>query len=79
MLLLCEGHVRQGPLDALYAVLRAVQNGARREGQAIKRLERSPSWVWTAMDPASKLLLVMDVGNRPLAMAQRVGHQVVGG
>src|SRR5262245_35246514 len=29
------------------------------------------------MDPESKLLLVMDVGPRTLAMAQRVVHQVV--
>jgi hypothetical protein len=29
------------------------------------------------MDPESKLLLAIDVGNRTLAMAQRVVHQVV--
>ena len=29
------------------------------------------------MDPESKLLLSIDVGNRTLAMAQRVVHQVV--
>src|SRR5207245_1150818 len=29
------------------------------------------------MDPESKLLLALDVGNRTLAMAQRVVHQVV--
>jgi len=28
------------------------------------------------MDPASKLLLAIDVGDRTLAMAQRVVHQV---
>ena len=44
--------------------------------EAIKRLERSPSWVWTAMDPQSKLLVVVEVGSRTLALAQRVGHQV---
>jgi hypothetical protein len=32
--------------------------------------------VWTAMDPKSKLLGVVDVGSRPLAMAQRVVPQV---
>jgi len=42
----------------------------------MKRLERSPYWVWTAMDPRSKLLVVVDVGSRTLAMAQRVVHQV---
>jgi hypothetical protein len=44
--------------------------------EAIRRLERAPSWVWTAMDPTSKLLVVVDVGCRTLAMAQCVVHQV---
>src|SRR6266516_3989952 len=74
---LCEGHVQPLQLDELYAVLRDVKNGVLSEDEAIKRLERSPSWVWTAMDPESNLLLVMDVGTRTLAMAQRVVHQVV--
>jgi hypothetical protein len=33
--------------------------------------------VWTAIDPESKLLLVIDSGPRTLPMAQRVVHQVV--
>ena len=32
--------------------------------------------MWTAIDPESKLLLVIDSGPRTLAMAQRVVHQV---
>src|SRR5262245_54177638 len=43
----------------------------------MKCLERSSEWVWTEMHAASKLLLVIDVGTRTLAMAQRVVHQVV--
>ena len=74
---LCDVHVRQLQLDELYAVLREVKSGALSEAEAIKRLERSPSWVWTAIDPDSKLLLVIDVGTRTLEMAQRVVHQVV--
>jgi transposase-like protein len=74
---LCEVHVRQRQLDALYAVLRAVKTGALSEDEAIKPLECSPAWVWTVMDPDSKLLRVIDVGTRTLEMAQRVGHQVV--
>ena len=65
-------------MDELYAVLRDVKEGAISEDEAINRLERSPDWVWTAMDPESTLLLVIDVGTRTLAMAQRVVHQVVG-
>src|SRR5438128_9910477 len=74
---LCNVHVKQLQLDELYAVLREVKDGALSKDEAIERLERSPYWVWTAMDPESKLLLVMDVGTRTLEMAQRVVHQVV--
>jgi hypothetical protein len=74
---LCDLHVKQLQLDALYAVLRDLKAGAINEAEAIERLERSPTWVWTAMDPNSRLLLVIDVATRTLAMAQRVVHQVV--
>jgi hypothetical protein len=74
---LCDVHVRQLQLDELYAVLRDVKTGALSEDEAIAHLERSPSWVWTAMDPDSKVLLGIDVGPRTLAMAQWVVHQVV--
>ena len=73
---LCDLHLEQLQLDELYAVLRARKAGEISEDEAMKRLERSPSWVWTAMDPPSKLLVVVDVGCRTLAMAQRVVHQV---
>jgi IS1 family transposase len=74
---LCDLHVRQLQLDELYAVLREVKTGALSDDEAINRLERSPYWVWTVMDPESKLLVVIDVGPRTLAMAQHVVHQVV--
>jgi len=73
---LCDLHLEQLQLDELYAVLRDLKAGEINSDEAIGRLERSPSWVWTAMDPTSKLLLVVDVGSRTLAMAQRVVHQV---
>jgi IS1 family transposase len=69
--------VTQVQLDELFALLSAVQAGEVSEAEAITRLSRSPHWVWVAMDPVSKLLLAIDVGNRTLAMAQRVVHQVV--
>src|SRR4029450_13757983 len=47
------------------------------DAEAIQRLSRSPPWVWAAIDPVTKVLLTIDVGDRPLAMAQRVVHQVV--
>jgi len=57
-------------------VLRVVKAGEMNADQAMKRLERPPYWVWTAMAPRSKLLVVVDVGSRTLARAQRVVHQV---
>jgi hypothetical protein len=74
---LCDVHVEQLQLDELYAVLRELKAGAISDDEALERLERSPDWVWTAMAPQSKLLLVIDVGTHTLAMAQRVVHQVV--
>jgi IS1 family transposase len=74
---LCEVPVKQLQLDELYAVLREVKVGDLSEDEAIKRLERSAYGVWTALDPESKLLVVVDVGTRSLEMAQRVVHQVV--
>jgi len=73
---MCELHLEQLQLDELYAVLRACKAGEISDAEAIKRLERSPSWIWTAMDPRSTLLVVVEVGSRTLAMAQRVVHQV---
>jgi len=68
--------VRQVQLDELFALLSAVKDGVVSKAEAIERLERSPQWVWAAMDPESKLLLALDVGDRTLAMAQRVVHHV---
>jgi IS1 family transposase len=73
---LCDVHVKQLQLDELYAVLSAVKDGELSQHEAIQRLSRSPHWVWTAIDPESKLLLVLDVGERTLALAHRVVHQV---
>jgi len=73
---LCEVHVQQLQLDELYAVLSAVKDGEMREVEAIQRLSRSPHWVWTVIDPVTKLLLAIDGGPRTLAMAQCVVHQV---
>jgi IS1 family transposase len=74
--ILHDVRVRQVQLDELFALLSAVKEGEVSEAEAIERLERSPQWVWVAMDPESKLLLALDVGHRTLAMAQRVVHHV---
>jgi IS1 family transposase len=69
--------VTQVQLDELFALLSAVKTGEVNEAEAITRLSRSPHWVWAAIDPVTKLLLTIEVGDRTLAMAQRVVHQVV--
>jgi IS1 family transposase len=68
--------VEQVQMDELFALLSAVKDGEVTETEAIKRLSRSPHWVWVAMDPMCKLILTVDVGDRTLAMAQRLVHQV---
>src|SRR5712692_659556 len=70
-------HLTQVQLDELYAVLGDVKTGALGEAEAIERLDRFPHWVWVAMDPESKVILTIDVGERTLAMAQVVVHHVV--
>jgi IS1 family transposase len=69
--------VRQVQLDEVFALLSAVKDGEVSAAEALERLERTPQWVWVAMDPESKVLLAIDVGSRTLAMAQRFGHHVV--
>src|SRR4030095_6894998 len=69
-------HVTQVQLDELYTVISAVREGDVSAAEAIERLSRSPHWVWTAIDPESKLLLSVQVGERTLAMAQVVLHQL---
>jgi IS1 family transposase len=69
--------VTQVQLDELFALLSAAKAGEVSAGGAFQRLSRSPHWVWAAIDPVSKLLLTIGVGDRTLAMAQRMVHQVV--
>src|ERR671923_1195731 len=71
-----ELQINQVQLDELYAVLSAVRDGDVSEAEAIEHLSRSPHWVWTAIDPESKLLLHVQAGERTLAMAQAVLHQI---
>jgi IS1 family transposase len=74
---LCDLQVEQLQLDEFYAGLRDLKAGKISDDEATRRLERSPYWVWTAMEPGSKRLLVVEVGTRTLAMAQRVVQQLV--
>jgi IS1 family transposase len=67
----------QVQLDELFALVSAVEVGDVSDAEAIQRLSRSPHWIWGAIDPVTKLLLTIDGGDRTLAVAQCVVHQVV--
>jgi IS1 family transposase len=69
-------HLNQVQLDELYAILSAVRDSEMSEAEAIDHLSTSPRWVWTAVDPESKLMLSARVGERSQAMAQAVLHQI---
>src|SRR5215471_11815525 len=69
--------VTQVQLDEPFALLSAVKAGEVSEGEALSRLSHCPHWVWVALDPITKLLLAIEGGERTLAMAQHLVHQVV--
>ena len=64
--------LEQVQLDEIFASLAHLLASGVEFGE----VSGSSSWLWTAMDPVSKLLLVMVVGDRSLAVAQVVVHQV---
>jgi hypothetical protein len=68
--------INQVQLDERYAVIDAVRDGAISEAEAIQRLSRSLHWVWTVIDPESKVLLDVQAGSRTLGMAQAMLHQI---
>jgi hypothetical protein len=74
---LCNLHLEQLQFDELYAVIRDLKAGEISEANALERLEPSRPWVWTAIDPVSKVLLAIEVGPRTGKMVQRVGHHIV--
>jgi len=58
----------QVQLDELFAVLSAVKAGEVSKGEALTTCP-FPSLVWVALDPVTKLLLAIEVGDRTLALA----------
>ena len=62
-------HLSQVQMDELYALLSGMRGADE---------ERPCCWVWVAIDPLSKLLLAIEVGDRSLDMAQQLVHAVAG-
>ena len=74
--LLHELHVEQVQLDELFALISEHRTGELDEQGLLKRLNRRPRWIWAAIDPVSKLLIAVTPGERCLAMAQTIIHQI---
>jgi transposase-like protein/IS1 family transposase len=66
----------QVQLDELVALLSVGQAREVSEGEGLNCLSHSPQWVWVALDSVTKLLLAIEGGERTLALAQRLVHQV---
>jgi IS1 family transposase len=75
--LLHEVHVTQVQFDELCAWLSASKGEQESEKEVSEPSQRSPHWIWVALDPVSKLLLAIEVGERTLERAQRLVHHVV--
>lgn len=69
--------VGQIQLDELFAWLSNAKADRGSDVEDLEHCQRFPYWVWAAIDPVNKLLLALDVGERTLAMAQQLIHQVV--
>jgi len=69
--------IEQLQLDKLYGVLRAAKAGEIGPEEVEQKLKKRSCWVWGAIDPVSKLLLGVVVGQRRLPLAQQLVHQVV--
>jgi IS1 family transposase len=69
---LVDLELEQVQLDEILVVLGHLLEA----GTGSSEVRASSNWLWTAMDPVSKLLLVMVVGDHSLAVAQAVVHQV---
>jgi IS1 family transposase len=74
--LLHDLQVNHVQFDELCAWVSESRAGQTRGAEVSEPLPRSPHWVWAAIDPVSKLLLALEVGERTLAMAQRLVHNV---
>jgi len=75
--LLHDVQVSQVQLDELFALLSEGKVGQGSDAEPLQGPSRSPHWVWVAIDPLSKLLLALEVGERTLAVAQQLVHHVV--
>jgi transposase-like protein len=74
--LLHDVHVHHVQVDELFAIVSEGKAGHGNEAETNEPCPRSSPWVWAAIDPVSKLLLALEVGERTLDRAQRLVHHV---
>ncbi len=72
-------HLSQVQMDELCALLSQVQSAPEAAEAVLARWPRRRHrfWLWAAIDPISKLLLAVVVGDRSLTTAQMLVHAVV--
>ncbi|MBC8262770.1 MAG: hypothetical protein H8E47_01415 [Anaerolineales bacterium] len=77
--LLHDLQVSQVQLDELYALMSQVGGDQQGNDETATHLRRRRPhlWVWAAIDPVTKLLLAVVVGDRSMATAQMLIHFVV--
>jgi IS1 family transposase/transposase-like protein len=72
-------HLSRVQMDELYALLggmKVVEDEGEEEDKEGVQRSRLHSWLWSGIDPESKLLLAVEVGDRTLDMAQRLVHWI---
>ena len=74
--LLHDLQISQVQMDELYALLSQIKADDLSQEAVLGHVQRPHHWVWAAIDPVSKLLLAVVVGDRSLSMAQLLVHLV---
>jgi len=77
--LLDDLHLTQVQIDELCALLSQMQANPQDAEEVLARwrCRRAHAWLWAAIDPLSKLLLAVVVGDRSLITAQLLVHAIV--
>jgi IS1 family transposase len=75
--LLHDLHIERVQMDELYVLLGGMQQvEVRAKEKPSAKKSRMHSWLWSAIEPESKLLLAVEMGDRTLDVAQRLVHWV---
>jgi IS1 family transposase len=72
-------HLSRVQMDELYALLSGMEKATEEEKNEKRsgKKKRRHCWLWSGIDAESKLILAVAIGDRSLAMAQRLVHRIV--